>query len=568
LPAVSPFSTPAAPGLRSAARLHRDLRSDEPATREQLASVYGADAERLAERRGELARTLERFLEAFGDLPCAVYRSPARISLNPHCDHQGAWVPYGLHRRELLYIAAPVDDDRIELANVDPAFAPLLAFSMGEEIARAPAAWAEGWFSYLEAPEVTAEVRRNLDAKTQREDRHATVNYVKAAALRVRQALPESRLPGLRVVLNGNIPQGGGLSSSSALVVNTTLALTELSGHPEDPRTLAERCGEAEWLVGTRGGSGDHAAMLLGSREGLTHLRFQAPFGVRGVRRSPFPPGYELILANSQTRSEKSAEERLLFNRGIFAYRFAYLALREEMKAIGVPERVLAETECLGDLHSGRVLLADLYRLLLRLPETVSAAQLAARFPQTFPAGARGCFGTEEVDRLPTDIPLRGAAMYGLGRVDRGRAMPDLLDGDAADMAEFGHLMTITHDGDRLFQHGQPYRGNRESLSDARLRVRLREVENGIDHPLYREPGFYGASIAELDRMVDVALETEGVLGAGLMGAGGGGYVLILARAGAAEAVQAALLREYYEPTGKEPEVEPWRPAPAAGRVL
>jgi galactokinase/mevalonate kinase-like predicted kinase len=37
---------------------------------------------------------------------------------------------------------------------------------------------------------------------------------------------------------------------------------------------------------------------------------------------------------------------------------------------------------------------------------------------------------------------------------------------------------------------------------------------------------------------------TEGVLGAGLMGAGGGGYVLILARRSALEVVRDALVRE------------------------
>ena len=108
--------------------------------------------------------------------------------------------------------------------------------------------------------------------------------------------------------------------------------------------------------------------MLLASRGGLAHLCFRAHVGIRGVQHSGFPAGYQLILANSLTRSEKSAEERRMFNRGIFAYRFAFLALKEAMRELGLPDAVIAETESLGDLHTGRLDAATLYRLILRLP--------------------------------------------------------------------------------------------------------------------------------------------------------------------------------------------------------
>jgi hypothetical protein len=309
--------------------------------------------------------------------------------------------------------------------------------------------------------------------------------------------------------------------------------------------------------------------MLLGYRDGLTHLCFQAPFGIRGLRRSRFPDGLQLLVANSRARSEKSAEERLLFNRGIFAYRFAFLALKEAMRALGLPEKRIAATESLGDIHTGRFSPAEIYRLLLRLPVHVAPAELAARFPAAFGPAARSCFGTDDPECLPAEIPLRGAAVYGLGRVDRGQIMPDLLEaGGDAEMRDFGRLMSITHDGDRLFRQGNEYTQGREALSDGALAAALAALDAGEERPLRFEPGFYGASIAELDEMVDAAERVEGVLGAGLMGAGGGGYILILARDGALPAVQAALEREYYRPRGLEPDVEAWRPSSGAGRLL
>jgi len=220
--------------------------------------------------------------------------------------------------------------------------------------------------------------------------------------------------------------------------------------------------------------------------------------------------------------------------------------------------------ERLGDFHAGRVPQEVLYRLLLALPESLPARELARRFPRAFGPAARGCFGTDDPDRLPGEIPLRGAAVYGLGRVDRGIAMPGLLErGDEEAMAEFGRLMSVTHDGDRLFREGAAYTENRERLADGHLEMACRAAR-----PLREEPGFYGASIAELDQIVDLARQTPGVLGAGLMGAGGGGYVLILARTGSLERVRALLEREYYAPAGKEPDVEVWRPSAPAGRLL
>jgi len=483
----SPFPSPSqsdAPPLSRAAELLTHFCDPDSRLLSDLAQRYGDEPAVLEERAHAVVKALRRFLEAFGDQPCAVYRAPARISLNPHCDHQGAWVPYGLHVRELVAAVGYTSDDRVEVVNTDASFAERLGFTVGEEAARSPR-WLSGWLPYVEAPDVVQEVRSNLDAKTQRSDRRATLNYIRAGVLRIRHQFPSAPLPGLRMALNGNITQGGGQSSSSALVVSAALALADAAGLEAPRSLLAEWCGEAEWYVGTRGGSGDHAAMLLGKRAGLTHLCFEAPVAVRGVRYSPFPAAYQLIMANSQTRSEKSAEERRLFNRGIFAYRFAFLALKEAMKSLALPAALIEETHCLGDLHTGRLDEADLYRLLLQLPEVVSPGELAARFPATFSAAARGCFGTEDPTELPGEIPLRGAAVFGLGRVDRGRAMPDLLEGaDEDTMREFGRLMSVTHDGDRLFRHGQSYTANRERLSGETFCVALQGVLAGESRPL------------------------------------------------------------------------------------
>ncbi len=114
---------------------------------------------------------------------------------------------------------------------------------------------------------------------------------------------------------------------------------------------------------------------------------------------------------------------------------------------------------------------------------------------------------------------------------------------------------------------------NRDSVASSRLEELLAASPNGAHGEeleatqLRRQPGFCGASIPELDRLVDVTSMVPGVLGAGLMGTGGGGCVLILARDGeeARQRVTVALAQQYYEPLGKAVEVERWEAVEGAG---
>jgi galactokinase len=378
---------------------------------------------------------------------------------------------------------------------------------------------------------------------------------------------------------------GVGQSSSSALVVVAALAFNRLWGLGLEPSHMTSLCGEAEWYVGTRGGAGDHAAMLLGSDDGLMGIRFIPPITVREARPMRLPPGYQILIANSSHRAIKNKEERRLFNAGIFAYRFALLYLKEAMatrrQELGLsPEE--ADIRFLADVSIERFALSTIYRLLLAVPETVSPRELMVRYPKSYEPSALACFGTADREQLPAQIPIRGAAVYGLARVDRGLAMHELCArGDDAAVTEFGRLMYITHDGDRLSrfdrrwsQHAL-YSSNRDSVADSRLEELLVASLNGAHGEeleaiqLRRQPGFYGASIPELDRLVDVTSMVPGVLGAGLMGAGGGGCVLILARDGeeVQQRVTASLAQHYYEPLGKAVEVDRWEAVEGAGKV-
>lgn len=559
---------------RSATQWQRLLAQDVPLP-ETCTALYGPETANWPARTAQWARAVALWRRAYGDGEMLLSRAPARLSLNPHSDHQGIYVLYACHQREVVVAAGRRDDGRVVLSHADPAYQGGLSFDLTTEMARDAAAWDRGWRDYIEADAVRHAVDELRDPRGRSSGRTGSLNYVKAALLRLARRFPGC-IGGLNLLLAGDIPPAAGMSSSSAIVVASALAALAAAGLSMDRAELTELLGEAEWYVGTRGGSGDHSAMLLGQLGRWTNIRFEPPLGVRDVRLAAWPDGYRLWLVNSGVRAEKSSAEKRLFNRGVFAYKFAYAELRRALErhaeAWGIEPAVVAETSRLADFNVERLPLHRLYDLLLELPAYASAGELRDRYDGAFHAAARSFFDTDDLADLPESFPLRGAAVYGLGRADRGLTQDQLLArGDADAIAEFGRLMTITHDGDRLFSRlsdgtAVRYDGHDLTLSDDALAAMRDLAAAQPTHQavqLREQAGFYGASIEPLDRLVDTALAQPGVLGAGLMGAGGGGVVLVLGDAQAdGEALAEVLLAELPGAT-----VEPWRPAAGAGVV-
>ncbi|MBI2300197.1 MAG: hypothetical protein HYU66_14840 [Armatimonadetes bacterium] len=552
--------------------------------RQALIRLYGNDPTVWTERCKLLRQALGAYREHYGSGPVLISRSPSRLSLNPHSDHQGSFVLYGCHAREIILVVGWRDDRQFRLSNATPEFASDLSFSIDDEINADPAAWERGWVDYIDSQSVKSRVSRLRDGKHRLAGRTGTVNYVKGAVLRLAHLRPEQMDHGLNMLVAGDIHYGAGQSSSSAIVVSTALACNAIYHLGLEPKELVELLGEAEWYVGTRGGSGDQAAMLLGERGKMTNIQFIQPLRYRDLRTVGFPPGYQVLIINSGMRSEKSAEQKRMFNRGVFAYKFAYAemhrALVENHKRWGIPPEVVDGTHWLADFNTSRLALPRIYELLLSVEQELPMPEVRERYPEQFAQLAPSFFDTDDLAKLPESIPLRGAALYGIGRADRGMVQDRLLaDGSPEAMAEFGLLTSVTHDGDRLYQRNgdggmAPYRGNHDMLTDdyvAALRDRAAEAKRGTNEwtavQLRRQPGFYGASIKALDHIVDLVSGIDGVLGAGLMGAGGGGVVLAVAREGedVESRVRQILISQYYEPTGMAPDIDRWHPVEGAG---
>ncbi|MCD6335565.1 MAG: galactokinase, partial [Candidatus Latescibacteria bacterium] len=461
--------------------LHQLERPDAE-IRERIAHIFGSDPALIQSRVAQYRTALEAFGKAYGmDRDVVVVRAPARINLmGVHIEHRGGWVNYMAISREIVLVAERRDDDEVVLRNVDDISYPPRAFRIKEEL---PPDQRGDWLRFIE------------EAKIEQGD---WANYTKAAVLMLQDRQKDHTLVGMNGMVTGDIPRGGGLSSSSALVVaslEAALWANDLALSPEEKTILS---GEGEWYVGTRGGAGDQAAMLFAERGIVCHTRF-FPLVVEPV---PFPQGYKVVACNCLREARKSAGARSTFNERIAVYEIGLMMIQQRF-----PEYAdrLAHLRDVNAAHLN-VDKAQIYEILKTLPERITREELIAGWPS-------------ERERLETlfrthDAPsdgyaIRGGVLFALSECARGRMTAALLR--EGKIAEFGQLMYVSHNGDRIvsFESGemQPYQSdvsdahlNRLILtsgsSDAAVRARAR---------LCDQPGSYRCSCEELDQLVDIA---------------------------------------------------------------
>ena len=140
------------------------------------------------------------------------------------------------------------------------------------------------------------------------------------------------------------------------------------------------------------------------------------------------------------------------------------------------------------------------------------------------------------------------------------------------DIALFGEIINISHDGDRITRvNGTGQRTPVDNaIPDAYIQQRISDLESGDparmkQARLWRMPGGYGVSLPELDMIVDTALASEGVVAARVVGAGLGGAVHVIVHKDNVQAVLTNIARTYYEPRGLYPAAEVYSPVGGSG---
>ena len=201
-----------------------------------------------------------------------------------------------------------------------------------------------------------------------------------------------SSLRGVDLAFASDLPPAAGLSSSSALVVATFLALSQANelerddeyrdaiGSPED---LAGYLGAVEngsdfrglagdRGVGTQGGSQDHTAILCASPGALAQYRFVP---VHLERRISLPNDHAFVVAVSGVTAAKTGSALDLYNRASRRAAEAFAALRAATGS-GAPSLAVLLSELPNGLDDATRALRGHPDLLLRVAQLHSEARL------------------------------------------------------------------------------------------------------------------------------------------------------------------------------------------------
>jgi galactokinase len=298
----------------------------------------------------------------------------------------------------------------------------------------------------------------------------------------------EGLAPGLGalVLVDGDLPHGGGLSSSSSLTLGLLAGLCEGWGEKTDLDWLVERALAAERAVGVECGGMDQNVIAHGRKDHALRIDF-APALRRHVA---LPVDLALVIAFSGTSAPKGSTAQRSYNERVIGCRLAAHLLAGQLGHRVAPGLVLGHlVQAIG--------ISALVPLVETLPLTASPALVARE--TGVPAAQLGHLTGSEFPANDA-VSVRSLARHVLSETIR------------VDRAE--HTLI----GGNLDAFGQLLDQSQASLADD-----------------------FGCSTPGLDRLC-LAMRKAGALGARLTGAGFGGYALAAVLPSLADAVRDAAL--------------------------
>ena len=527
----------------------------KPGLARWLTGIYGPHKDLHGRKCKDLLSVLKCYGRKFGfDQKVCIVRAPGRINLmGRHVDHRGGSTNFLAIDRETVVVAGLRDDNNVVAVNTEPRKFKAVEFNIPELIGRF--AWSD-WVNFVNSDWV-----RNLLYNAAGD----WGNYIKAATLRLQHQFQDIQINGLNMAVNGNVPIAAGLSSSSTLVVSTLQAAIALNNFDLTSRQFIDLCGEGEWFVGSRGGAGDHAAIYLGQRGKLANVSY-LPFRVQRIIDAP--GDYQVIIANSHIKAAKSSTAKHTFNEKVASYNLGLAVFKQRCP------QVAHAVEYVRDIDPERIGCAtsEIYRMLMKVPQFMTRNDFRAMLSRDSREMMEANFATHAE---PEYYNPRGVLLFGAAEIMRSRICVDLLEENRID--EFGRLMKVSHDGDRISRanpNGSGSNGDyaplEENCTDRYLQQLIADLAGEdprrvLGAQLYMQPGHYRCSMPEIDRMVDIAVSLPGVVGAQLAGAGLGGCIMILVHRDEVEAVQKALARLYYRPNNLKPATIPCIATDGAG---
>ncbi len=522
----------------------RHLETASPQSLNYFHSIYGSGYPYIEKKRIMLIESLKEYHRRYGNLPVVITRAPGRINLmGRHIDHQGGDVNMIALDKDIYCIAGKRNDRIISAHSIEPRKFPDRHFSIDELGIDTK----KDWYTFINSSHV-----KNSGYLA----RGDWGQYIKAVISRFQHFSGGKQISGINIMTSSDLPAGGGLSSSSALFVSAAEACVLLNDINITPEKFVELCGEGEQYVGTRGGSGDHTAIKYSQKGAITQIGFSP---LKKIRTVDFPEDYVIAIANSQHQAHKTKGAKNIYNQRVACYRIGMELLQNQY-----PEIFKSVNYFRDIVYKSYLTEKEILTILRYLPVNISAKNLLKK-----KISDRLRMQIEDIPENLSLFPARGVFVYGLTECLRSHLCTELFLKN--DIKEFGRWMNISHNGDRVVQ----WTDNETSVpfhadySDSTMDKLIKKAGDGPpDSMLALQPGSYRCSTPEIDRMIDISLSVDGVIGAQISGAGLGGCIMIMIKENSYEKLEQELLKKYYDMLNLEPDVFIAYPVAGSGPVI
>lgn len=278
-----------------------------------LSEIYSAVDPQI----GRYRKLLTRFIELHGPTsPDFVIRSPGRVNIiGDHIDYSYFSVlPMAVENDMVMAVSVSDTHRTIEVANMDGDNFPATAFDLPDD-----------------------------DNVTIDQSKHSWVNYFKCGLIvgneYLRQTGHKPRLVGMKILVDGNVPTGSGLSSSAAFVVCATLAVLKGNGHTDVPKELLQALSTTcEQHVGVNSGGMDQAASIFGERNHALFVSFRPKFTAQPVSFPETDPRMAFVISNSLVTVNKKDSAPIHYNLRVVEVTIATNAMAKALGLSGLPQ--------------------------------------------------------------------------------------------------------------------------------------------------------------------------------------------------------------------------------------
>jgi galactokinase len=477
---------------------------------ESLADVYSdpsASKGIAPEHTKRWNNLLKTFTDIYGHSPDFVARSPGRVNII------GEHIDYSLY--DVLPMAVTVDaliavkiapgsgeKPKVKIANLNPKKFPSREFEIpvGEDI-EIDSSKLE-WTNYFKAG-----LRGALEFLRNKYDKNM---------------IPAS----MEIVMDGNVPAGGGMSSSAALVCASALAVMEANNHDVSKHDLLDLAVVSERAVGVFSGGMDQAASIFSKRDYLLDCAFFPSFSEEHVEVPRSDPEITFLVAQSFVAADKHVTAPKHYNLRVVECTLAAVTLAK-MHDIQLEPDSSPLGFSLRNLQEEIMKKKD--KLSLPLEEQLLEMKSVAEQKLTAEEG----YTREDVANI---------LKISVSDLEEKHLSKFPIQADAFQLRR--RALHVFQEAKRVFDFksiladGQ----NHGDMLDEEKLTALGDLMNQTQTSCSQ---FYDCSCPELDEICDIARKA-GTFGSRLTGAGWGGCTVHLVPESKVEQVMEALRKEYY----------------------